>query len=150
MRHVRRVGQLISASALLLQALVSGCDCASLFIRVGSTEHTLAVGQSFTAIVHVSGSCGTEPISEAVTWRAEDATIVRVDAATGRTTGLRPGETYVVATGQMYGPWGSVRVIVSPRFIEDFRKAKAWNAGARGGLPPIHADQLHLFETTPT
>ena len=114
MRDARRVGQLISVSALLLQALVSGCDCATLIVRFGSTDHTLAVGESFTAIVHVSGCGGIEPISDVVSWTAEDATIVRVDAATGRTTGLRPGETRVQATGQQYGVVGSVRVIVTP------------------------------------
>ena len=114
MRHVRRVGHLIPVAALL--ALVTGCDCATVFVRFGSTDHTLAVGESFTAIVHVSGSScgGTEPIGDIVTWAAEDATIVRVDASTGRTTGLRPGETRVQATGQRYGSVGSVRVIVTP------------------------------------
>jgi hypothetical protein len=112
MRHVRRVGHLIPVAALL--ALVTGCDCARVFVRFGSTDHTLAVGESFTAIVHFSGSgCGsTQPINDVVTWAAEDATIVRVDATTGRTTALRAGETRVLATGQTYGFVGSVRVIV--------------------------------------
>ena len=109
MRHVRRVRHLIPVAALL--ALVTGCDCATVFVRFGSTDHSLAVGESFTAVVYHSG-CATEPINDVVTWAAEDATIVRVDATTGRTTGLRVGETRVLATGQTYGFVGSVRVIV--------------------------------------
>lgn len=109
MRHVRRVRHLIPVAALL--ALVTGCDCATVFVRLGSTDHSLAVGESFTAIVYHSG-CTTEPINDVVTWAAEDATIVRVDATTGRTTALRVGETRVLATGQTYGFVGSVRVVV--------------------------------------
>jgi len=99
-------------AALAAIGLVAGCDCASVWIRLGSPERTIGVGESFNAVIRFSGCGGTEPRSDVITWAADDPTVVRVDAVTGLTTGLRAGETLVQATGQQYGSVGSMRVIV--------------------------------------
>lgn len=95
----------------LVFATACGCD-ADLRVRFDSMNRTLAVGESFTPSVELLGCGGTEPLSDVVTWAAQDTSIVRVDAASGRTLALSPGTTVVVATGQTYHGVGGVSVTV--------------------------------------
>jgi hypothetical protein len=104
---------ILAASASLLG---SACGCkADLQMRLSPLERTLAVGESFTPSARFFGCGGTEPLNDVVTWTAQDTSIVRVDLATGRTTGLAQGTTFVVPSGRRYGTVGSVRVTVVPR-----------------------------------
>jgi hypothetical protein len=98
----------------ILFTTACGCD-ADLQVRFNPANRTLAVGESFTPSVRLLGCGGTEPLSEVVTWAAQDTSIVRVDAASGRTLALRTGTTVVLATGQTYHNVGGVSVTVVAR-----------------------------------
>lgn len=91
-----------------------GCD-ADLRWRFNPTARTLAIGESFTPSLQLLGCGGTEPLSDVITWTAQDSSIVRVDRATGRTIGLRSGTTLVVGTGERYHTGGGVTVTVVAR-----------------------------------
>ncbi len=107
---------LIAASALLAttgacDGTVRGCD-ADLWIRIDPAERVLAPSESFKPSVALRGCGGTEKVSDVFTWAAQDTTIVRVEASTGRTTALRIGETTIIPTGKTHGPVGEVLVRV--------------------------------------
>jgi hypothetical protein len=102
--------RLLPLAAVVLAA-ACGCD-ADLRVSYVPTERALTVGESFTPTVRFLGCGGTEPLRDKVTWAAADTSVVRVDAANGRTTALRAGETLVMATGAKYGQLGGVRVSV--------------------------------------
>jgi hypothetical protein len=97
----------------LTGACNTGCD-ADLRIRLTPVEQTLVVGQSFTPSIALRGCGGTEPLSDVITWIAQDTTIVRIDSQSGRTLALRSGETVLLATGRTYGAVGEVAVTVVP------------------------------------
>lgn len=102
--------QILGALCLLF---VTACGCdADLTVRFTPVTRTLAVGESFTPSVRLLGCGGTEPLSDVMTWAAEDTSIVRVDVASGRTLALRAGTTMVLATGQTYHTVGGVSVTV--------------------------------------
>lgn len=71
---------------------VSGCgDCAGVELsRLGVTEQTIAVGQSFVATYEEGGSCNGsfEPVPGRVQWSTAETTVVDVDslACTFRST----------------------------------------------------------------
>ena len=93
--------------ALLLS--VSGCgDCAGVeLFRLGMTERTIAVGQSFFATYEEGGSCSDsfEPVPDRVHWSTAETTIVDVDSLTGRVTGRHVGDALVVpSVGVTTGP----------------------------------------------
>jgi hypothetical protein len=94
-------------------ALVTSCGCkADLGVRFDPPERFLVVGETFTPSIHLLGCGGTEPLSDEITWAAQDTAIVRVDAGSGRTTALRPGDTFVLANGRTYHGLGGVHVVI--------------------------------------
>jgi hypothetical protein len=104
---------ILAASASLLGG---ACGCkADLQVRLSPSERILAVGESFTPSARLFGCGGTEPLSDFVTWTAQDTSIIRVDLVSGRTVGLAQGTTLVLASGQRYHGLGGVRVTVVPR-----------------------------------
>lgn len=100
----------VAALALLFTA-ACGCD-ADLRSRFEPESRTLKVGESFAAKVRLLGCGGTEPLSDVITWSAQDTSIVQVDAVSGLTRALRPGTTLVSATGQRYHNVGGIMVTV--------------------------------------
>ena len=91
-----------------------GCD-ADLQVRLNPQTRTLAVGETFTPSLRLLGCGGTEPLSDVVTWVAQDTSVARVDASSGRTLALRTGSTVILATGQKYHSVGGVAVTVVAR-----------------------------------
>jgi hypothetical protein len=90
--------------------LFSACgDCAGVGLsRLGETERTIAVGQSFVATYEEGGSCRNEfePVPDRAHWTTAEVSIVDVDSLTGRVTGKRVGDALVVPTvGVTTGPW---------------------------------------------
>jgi hypothetical protein len=75
---------------------------------------TIAVGASFTPTVTLKGCGGQLTYSDTITWTASDTTIIRVDSATGLTTGLKPGSATAFSHGAKYGSLGGVGVTVTP------------------------------------
>jgi hypothetical protein len=75
---------------------------------------TIAVGASFTPTVILKGCGGQLTYSDTITWTASDTTIIRVDSASGRTTGLKPGSATAFSHGAKYGSLGGVGVTVTP------------------------------------
>jgi hypothetical protein len=97
----------VAAVALLLS--MPGCgDCAGVELsRLGVTERTIAVGQSFVATYEEGGSCNGsfEPVPGRVQWSTAETTVVDVDSLTGRVTGKRVGDALVVPNiGVTTGP----------------------------------------------
>lgn len=74
---------------------------------------TLAVGESFTPSLVLYGCGGHLTYADTFHWSASDNTIIRVDAATGVTTGLRAGTARVFASGVRFGSVGSMGVTVT-------------------------------------
>ena len=96
-------------SGLALLVSVSGCgDCAGVKLsRLGVTERTIAVGQSFVATYEEGGSCSGsfEPVPDRVQWSTRETTVVGVDSLTGRVTGKGVGDALVVPNvGVTTGP----------------------------------------------
>ncbi len=81
-------------SALALATTACGCET-SILLRVDPRTTTLRVGQSFTPVATDASPCRDKNRSEAWSWRTPDAAVVRVDSATGRTTGLAAGTATV-------------------------------------------------------
>ena len=81
-------------------------------VRFTPGDTTIAVGQAFTAAVHLSSCGGREQLSDVVTWSAQDTTVVSVDPTAGLVTGRALGETRLQATGATYGLVGGPRVVV--------------------------------------
>ena len=83
-------------------------DCAGVGLsRLGVTDKTIAVGQSFVAVYEEGGSCDNvfEPRPERSRWTTADTTIVSVDSVSGRITGLRVGDARVTPTAYIFrGP----------------------------------------------
>ena len=101
--------------ALCATALsTTGCGCLTVVgFHVDPQATTLRVGQSFTPNATVTG-CRADA-GESWTWTANDTTVLRVEAQTGRATGLAPGNAKM--TGQGTGPYGGtvfVSVAVVP------------------------------------
>ena len=109
MRKIRTFLITMGVSAL------SACGCpADLRQDLSPTERTLVVGESFTPTTRFLGCLGTEPLDDEITWSASDTTVVRVDAQSGRTTGVAPGTAQVFPTGRRYGRLNVVSVKVRP------------------------------------
>lgn len=102
-----------SAAVVMTLASLTACGCdADLGISINPTSRTLQVGESFTPSARFLGCGGTEPLSDEITWTAQDTTIVQVDRNSGRTLALRPGQTAVTPNGRRYGTVASVQVTV--------------------------------------
>jgi hypothetical protein len=105
---------------------VSGADVTdSVEVAVGCTvelqfkltpaAETLAVGASFTPAIEILSCGGHVQLSDTIHWVADDGTVIRVDSVSGRTTGLRAGQTAVIPHGVRYGVLPSIPVtVVSP------------------------------------
>lgn len=111
LRAVVLGGMALPAAALTAARCAGGCD-ADLQIEVAPGERVLAVGDHFTPRARLWGCGGTRRLRDTIVWRAGDTTVVRVDAATGRVTAVRPGATTVAARGRTYGDLGEVRIRV--------------------------------------
>ena len=89
---------LVFAGIVLLAA--QGCgDCAGVGLsRLGVTERTIHVGESFVATYEEGGSCSNTfaPVSDRVRWTSAETTVVAVDSVTGRVTGKALGDALVV------------------------------------------------------
>ena len=120
MRHVRVLKLLLLAGAVLG---VAGCGCVTaLGIRVSPGSATIAVGATFTPTVV---ACGSGSGTASLVWSTTNVTIVSVDAATGRTKGLRPGLARV--EGRADEGVVSFRVRVT-----DGRLTRNWARNGRG------------------
>jgi hypothetical protein len=93
--------------------IAGGCD-ASLGVRTTPASAQLAVGQSVTPSVHLTGCGGRKTLTDTFSWAAEDSTVVRVDSTSGRITARQPGSTIVNAIGRMYGRVAAIPVSVVP------------------------------------
>jgi hypothetical protein len=96
--------------SLLLPALLAaaGCGateevCAGLSVselRPGA-EHTMRVGEAFTAEYRVGDTCYGQPMPDLgrapVHWATADSAIVHVDSVSGRVRGLAAGDAVVWA-----------------------------------------------------
>ena len=101
------------AAGFFLATLATACGCkADLGWNVDPLERSLAIGESFTPNITVLSCGGTTETHDDFTWSPADTTIVHVDAATGRTTGIRVGTTVVTPVGKKWGEAPSVRVTV--------------------------------------
>jgi hypothetical protein len=108
---------------LTLLLLLSGCGslpliaCTSeLGVELRPRERAIRVGESFQATATGISCGGRQRWRIEMEWSAVDTTIVAVERASGRITGLRPGTTAVAAIEPPYGsPWGSIRVQVLAR-----------------------------------
>jgi len=104
---------LVEAALVLLAACgpdstAPGCTDARQ-VRFAPAETTLTLGTSFVASVRLS--CGSQSLSDVITWRSKDPTVAVVDTG-GRVTGTAVGATRVLATGQRYGPLGGLDLFV--------------------------------------
>jgi hypothetical protein len=116
--NTMQIRRIALGGALVL--IVAGCSsdkCAGLSLsRLGESERTIGVGESFFAVYEEGGSCSSvfEPVSDRTRWTTAESTIVAVDSVTGQVTGLRFGDALVVpTTGVSAGPW-SLLVHVRP------------------------------------
>jgi hypothetical protein len=90
---------LVFAVGALLASASSCGDCAGVGLsRLGETERTIAVGQSFVATYEEGGSCTNTfaPVLGRARWSSSDTTTAVVDSVTGRVTGKRIGDALVV------------------------------------------------------
>ncbi|CAN5806445.1 hypothetical protein BH23GEM8_BH23GEM8_22760 [soil metagenome] len=103
---------ILLGSALLL----SGCNvlptaCTDeLGFEIRPAERTIAVGESVVPTATEVTCSGRIRTPLAVTWYADDATVVRVDSVLGMITGLKAGRARVEAFTDM--PVGSVEITV--------------------------------------
>jgi len=83
-------------------------DCAGVGLsRLGPTEQTIHVGESFVAFYEEGGSCheAFAPVPNRVTWSSAETRIVSVDSLTGKVTGKQIGDALVVPNaGVTTGP----------------------------------------------
>lgn len=106
------------ATAVVLAA--GGCSgfplaCTSeLGLDVQPRSPRIAVGESFAPRVTEITCGGRERRRARAAWTAEDPTIVSVDNAANRVTGVAPGETRISADGPM-GPVVLPVTVVSAR-----------------------------------
>jgi hypothetical protein len=88
---------------------------AELRVEITPGAQTLAVGESFTPTVKLTGCGGRLTLSDTVRWSAADSSVARVDAVSARTTGVRAGQTTVYARWDRYGLVAGVPVTVVSR-----------------------------------
>ncbi len=87
-------------SAILLATTACGCPTVAYIPTADPRTATLRIGQSFTPKVGMpSGSCADETVPKTWAWSTNDSAFVRVDAATGRTTGIAVGTAIVKGLG---------------------------------------------------
>lgn len=92
---------------IVFSAAITGCGetvCAGVGLaRILPADTTIAVGASFIARYQEGATCSPGHVTDAdyypvpVTWRTADTLVVRVDAATGRVTGVGIGDAHVTS-----------------------------------------------------
>ena len=113
---------LVATLGLALGTLAAACAssptaCPSdLVVELTPKDTAIVVGRSFQPAVQLWGCAHTQRLTDQITFRAADASVVRVDSATALLVGLRVGSTTVDVFGAKYGKVGaiSVSVISSP------------------------------------
>jgi hypothetical protein len=113
-----RVG--VVGASVLLVAIVAGCgsDCGGTSqSKLGITETTIAINQSFTASYQETGSCGGTfaDAPEKTKWRTADTAFVTLDSVTGRVIGRRVGDARITPTATVTTGPTSILVHVTPR-----------------------------------
>jgi uncharacterized protein YjdB len=110
----RVVASLDTAGQSLRDSLNISVDCTMELVAVYTpSTKTLIVGESFTPSLVLFGCGGHLTYSDTFQWSASDSTIVRVDAMTGTTTGLRSGAARIFAHGTRFGSVGSMGITVT-------------------------------------
>jgi|KBSSwiStaDraftv2_1062776.scaffolds.fasta_scaffold227577_2 hypothetical protein len=106
----------ILAGATLALTASSCGDCAGVPLsRLGETERTIAVGESFVATYEEGGSCNEHfaPVPDRARWTSAETPVVAVDSVTGRITGKQVGDALVVPN--VWVTTGSWSVLVHVR-----------------------------------
>ena len=86
----------VALAAFAFAATACGCELSAGTIVVDPRTATLRIGQSFTPKAALSpGGCSKGGALENVKWITADSAVVRVDSATGRTTGVAVGTATV-------------------------------------------------------
>jgi hypothetical protein len=99
---------MIMVTGVLSMSACFECKVGALQGRLGETERTIAIGESFIATYEQGGSCDKvfTPVTEHVRWTSAETTIVAVDSMTGQVTGLRRGDALIVPNAVIStGPW---------------------------------------------
>jgi hypothetical protein len=81
-------------------------------ILLAPRETTLAVGQSFTAILELSTCGGFVKLSDSFAWSARNPAVADVDPRLRRITAKAQGVTSIDVSGRRYGSLGSIQVSV--------------------------------------
>src|SRR5262249_32607999 len=76
--------------------VVVGCTL-ELQMKVSPASQTLRAGESFTPSGEVLSCQGQVQVADTIRWVADDSTVMRVDSTSGRTTGMKVGESAVTA-----------------------------------------------------
>jgi len=105
----------IAAAAVALGGCRQSTICTTELVRAltPASSPSIQVGDAFTAHAWEMSCGGRERDEARVTWLSTDPTIVRVDAATGRATGVRPGQAALRAA-DADGEW-PVQIVVTVR-----------------------------------
>jgi len=89
----------------------TGCD-ADLRISYSPVDTTLRIGQSFRPNVRLTTCGGTEQVTEALRYAADDTTIVRVDSLSGTMTARGVGHTNASVTSANNGTVARIGITV--------------------------------------
>ena len=108
-RHYVGLASLLASTSC---SLVSPCGSDDLSYRVTPSDRAIVVGERFTPQAEFLGCRGREVLRDAITWRARDTTIVRVDTNSGEVRGVATGTTFVEWKGARYGNGIPVTVVV--------------------------------------
>jgi hypothetical protein len=113
------VGSLAQGSRVIADSVYFAVSCPLvLVISIKPDSAVLNVGEKFTPTVELFGCGGAERITDDLSYSAFFPTnstvtgIVSVDAATGETTGLKPGNAWTVVRSTRYGQIGAIPVTV--------------------------------------
>ncbi len=108
------------SAGVLVVAIVAGCgsDCGGTSqSKLGITETTIAIGQTFVASYQETGSCGGTfaDAPEKTRWRTADTAFVSLDSLTGRVIGRRVGDAHLTPTASVTTGPTSILIHVTPR-----------------------------------
>jgi len=97
------VNQTAALGGVALLVTLCGCECGEgTLTRLGETERTIAVGQSFIATYETGGSyCNAgsfAPAADVTHWVTRDTATIALDSLTGQITGRRIGDAHVTPT----------------------------------------------------
>jgi len=124
--------------AFATSACTGDYECTmELAVYLSPRDTTIAVADTFTPAIGLSGCGGREQLSDRFSWHSEDTTLASVDSVTGTVTGRWPGETFVQVAGEHYGALGAVHVAVINPYALD-----SCEVSVRDETPPIQTDTL--------